>query len=204
MRPGQLSLFAPEDIPQVYTPCEYFLLISPPPALIEKIRAMKKKLHKIVPVGEENLHSIAHISILKLRMRENDDLVTGKVRRALTNLHSFTIRLNGAEVFTHGRASRSLVLRISNPEPVSILHAWISSEFGNRKGITPHLTIAKKIPAKNFAKVPVQDFNRYDTFECDGITILKKTEGQERYSSLLRIPLAAAESSNREGSGKLP
>ncbi|QEH39675.1 2'-5' RNA ligase family protein [Chitinophaga sp. XS-30] len=203
MRSGQLSLFAPEDIPQAYTPCEYFLLISPPSALIEKIRAMKKKLHKIVPVGEDNLHSIAHISLLKLRMRENDELVTGKVRRALTNLHGFTISLNGAEVFAHGRASRSLVLRISNPEPVNILHAWISSEFGNRKGITPHLTIAKKIPAKNFAKVPVQDFNRYDSFLCNSVTILKKTGEQEHYTLLAKIPLAAAESSVLQGGKKI-
>lgn len=190
-------------MPQAYTPCEYFLLISPPPALIEKVRAMKKKLHKVVPIGEDNLHAIAHISLLKLPMRENDELVTGKVRRALTNLRSFTIRLNGAEAFTHGRASRSLVLRISNPEPVNILHAWISSEFGNRKGITPHLTIAKKIPAKNFAKVPVQDFNRYDSFLCDSVTVLKKTGGQEHYTLLAKIPLAATESSEQQGSKKI-
>ena len=150
---------------------------------------MKKELHKIFPLGDENLHSIAHISLYRLLIPENDDFIIKKIRRALAHQHSFTIRLNGTEIFAHGNQSKTLVLKIANPEPINIIYALISREFRTSKRITPHLTIARKIPIRNFEKINVHDFHRFEEFLCNEITILKKLEGEEHFTVLTKIPL---------------
>lgn len=150
---------------------------------------MKKALHKIIPLGKENLHSIAHISLYKLQIPENDEFIIKKIRRALAHQHSFIIRLNGTEIFAHGNQSKTLVLKIANPEPINIIYALISREFRTSKRITPHLTIARKIPVRNFEKINVEDFHLYEEFLCDKVTILKKPEGEEHFVVLTEIPL---------------
>lgn len=189
MRVQQLSLFKTDDIPPAYAFAEYFILISPPAAVRKMIAGMKKALHKITPPGDENLHSIAHISLYKLRIPENDAFIIKKIRRALAHQHRFSIKLNGTEIFAHGNQSKTLVLKIANPEPINIIYALISREFRTSKRITPHLTIVRKISARNFEKINVQDFDHYEDFFCNEITILKKPEGKEHFDVLAKIPL---------------
>lgn len=188
MSAEQLSLFGSNAAPVARNRCDYFVLLSPPPAIIKKVATQKKTLSKIIRIGDKNLFSIAHISLFRMLTPENDELILGKLRRALQHLYTFTIRLNGAEFFIHG-ASRSLVLKIENPEPIRMIHALISREFRTSKGITPHLTIARNIPAKYAEKINPEDFHLYDEFLCDRVTVLKKTGGEEHFSVLLEIPL---------------
>lgn len=189
MNTAQLSLFGADAIPAARSRCDYFILISPPQKIIAKVDAKKRSLNKTVPAGDKNLHSVAHISLYRMLVPENDDLILQKLRRALAHLYRFTVRLNGAELFKHGRSKISLVLTIENPEPVRMIHAFIAREFRTSRSITPHLTIARDIPSRYAEKIRLQDFQLYDEFLCEKITVLKKTDGQEHFSVLFEIPL---------------
>lgn len=182
----QLSLFGPDPVPIAPDRCDYFVLISPPPAIIRQIAAMKKTLHKTVPIGDQNLHSIAHISLFRMLVPENDDLVLQKVRHALAHLYCFTITFNGAELFVHGSTKKSLVIKIENPEPIRMIHAFITREFRTPKKITPHLTIARNIPVRYADKINPEDFYFYGEFLCDRITILKKGSENTKFEIPLR------------------
>ena len=189
MNAEQLSLFGSGSIQAIREGCEYFVVISPPLVTQKKIGTMKRLLNKAVPIGLENLLSIPHISLFKKILPENDELVLARLRRAIEHLNVFTVRLNGADFFVHGARSKSLVLTIENPEPIRMIHALILREFRAPKGMTPHLTIARNIPAKYAPKINPVDYHLHDEFLCDRITVLKKAQGENNFSVLREITL---------------
>ncbi|CAL1520690.1 2'-5' RNA ligase family protein [Chitinophaga sp. MM2321] len=178
----QLTLFDYEDIRQ-----EYFILISPGKFIIEKVKQLKKILHEKIRLSQTNRRSVAHISLFKFIYKDDDLSVINRVTRAVTQQHPFMVKLNGAGMYRHGNVTKTLILKLGNPYPVKVLQQLISREFNKRKKIDPHITIARSVLNEAFDKITVSEFDYYDEFLCDRITILKKPIAGGSYISLAEI-----------------
>ncbi|MBC9933861.1 2'-5' RNA ligase family protein [Chitinophaga qingshengii] len=167
---------------------EYFLLLSPEPFIIRKVAAMKSRLAAMISLPSYNLHSLAHISLMKFLMEEEDQRILRWVTQAVENIPAFRIQLNGAGIFHHG-ATATLMLQPANPDTIMHLHGAISKPFKQQRNIRPHITIARNIPVAELSKVDLHDFDCHDSFCCNKVTVLKKAVEASRYEILQEIPL---------------
>ena len=182
----QLTLF------DIGTLCEYAILISPNDTVTKDVLAQREKLSNYVVIPASSLRSVPHISLLKLKCRENDGYIVHTVHQALQDQHPFGITLHGADIFLHGKAAATLHIRIEEPYCIKRIHERLFHEFGLReRSFTPHLTIAKTVAAKYADKLKalLPMFSYYKEFICDRITILKKQIGADRRFHVLHQAL---------------
>ncbi|MEI3801804.1 2'-5' RNA ligase family protein [Chitinophaga sp. CCNWLY40-1] len=187
--PDQLTLFPLDTIPT--TMVSYAVVISPPRNIVDHVKIMENKVYDFIPEAKHEQYLKAHISLLKFTSEEDDTRIIHLVRRAVAALPSFEVQLNGYDIFQHGYTSDSLVLQISNPQPIIELHKSLFKALKRKTPrITPHMTIVKEVPHHKLRKIDLSSFNYYDSFLCTQITILKKIPGAKRYDKLFEVLLS--------------
>ncbi|QJB34043.1 2'-5' RNA ligase family protein [Chitinophaga oryzae] len=175
---AQLSLFS----------CyEYFLLLSPGQAIVRKVAAMKSLLAGMIRIPSYNLGSIAHISLMKFQITEDDQSVIRRVAHAVEGFREFDVQFGGAGIFHHGTTG-TLMLQPANSDRIHRLHGTIMTEFRRRRLIRPHITIARNVANEELLKVNLRDFDCYDSFCCNKVTILKKAVEAPHYEVLQEVP----------------
>lgn len=175
---NQASLFGP-----LYA---YLIVISPPETIKADIAKIKKELNGVMPIGERNLHSIAHITLTdKLT---DDSTVTETVSSLLTNQKPFKIKIKGWDIFDHGH-SVTLYLRVENPAPVVHMMAMLKSASKS-----PHISLAKRISRQTYeALLPyLEDLNYSVEWQCKSVTVLRKLMSEKHlgFKDSFVIPLA--------------
>ena len=193
---AQLTLFQE-------TVYEYFVLLSPGEEIIEAVDGLKQLLHEQIGLEPYNRNSIAHLSLFKTE-GVADAPVVKLVKKAAAGLQPFTVRLCGHEVLKHGNASRTLCLKLEDPEPVTALMAALDPRPEQKpayrqtsildkpkrpkKAIHPHVTIARNIAVGDFDRIT--DFTPFDLhaeWVCDKITILRRVAGSTGHFSPCKV-----------------
>ncbi|WP_143307982.1 2'-5' RNA ligase family protein [Chitinophaga vietnamensis] len=186
----QLSCFPEEVQSPQRAASTYFIIISPPSWLKEKVKLSVTAANSIIPLSVVNLGNLAHISLFKFLYKDDDADVIGRVNNAVFHFPSFPVKLNGVDIFRHGAKARTLYAALENPYPVKIIQQLIVSRFRLKPGhFTPHLTILRNIPVSIFDKIADLSFDFDDEFECDHITILKKLPGEKKFKVLTQVAL---------------
>lgn len=189
---AQLSLFAE-------TVYEYFILLSPSDIIKEEVDRMKELLHGMIGLEGYNRNSVAHVSLYKTEAADNGPVVR-QVKKIAAGTDPFTITIAGHEVLKHGNASRTLCLKIENPEPVNALMVRLNPVPETRRSyrqttildkpkrtkkvIHPHITIARNIAVADFDRI--EDLSAFDLtggWLCDRITILRRMAGSTGHFS---------------------
>lgn len=172
---------------------EYFVLLSPDDAIKEAVDGLKEQLHGMIGLEEYNRKSIAHVSLFKTKAT-SDTQVLKLVKKAAAAQQPFTIKLDGHEVLKHGGVSRTLCLKIEDPEPINNIVALLdpkpeakrsyrqTSILDKRprakKVIHPHVTIARNIATADFDRLEdLTPFDYQNEWLCDRITILRRLDG---------------------------
>ncbi|MBW4891392.1 2'-5' RNA ligase family protein [Mucilaginibacter sp. HMF5004] len=154
---------------------DYMLLIAPPDEVIEMVR--KYKLSSARMIGNfDSMHSKAHISVtgqyrqMPVTMRQKLD----NYQRFVGRLKSIELRIAGFAYFSHGRSGFTIYAKIELNTEVNKWFAHLKRIFGDRQGITPHITIAKNIPPHAFKMLwPEFAMREYaETFTPDKLTVL--------------------------------
>lgn len=172
---------------------EYFVLLSPDEAIKEAVDGLKEQLHTLIGLEDYNRKSIAHVSLFKTKATA-DTQVLKLVKKAAGAQQPFTIKLDGHEVLKHGGVSRTLCLKIEDPDPINNIVALLdpkpeakrsyrqTSILDKRprakKVIHPHVTIARNIATADFDRL--EDLTPFDyqaEWLCDRITILRRLDG---------------------------
>jgi 2'-5' RNA ligase len=165
---NQLTLF--EEV-------AYFILISPAKRIRDWVIDQKRRLHAEIPLSDFNLYAIPHISLYKIKMEDNDEMIKRKVSTAIATHTSFHQPLSGIEYLTHGNVSFSVCVKVAKPERIVALYQSLRETFKFKKtNFHPHLTIARGIDNNNKSAVQrlFKMMNYEDSFFCDHVLILKK------------------------------
>ncbi len=160
---------------------EYLVVFSPSSKIKRDIKIMKKMTHSFIGLDDYQLKAIPHITLFNLiESQLTEKEIIEIAENILMNFNNFRIQLKNAEYFENGPNERTLIIKVENPLIIKQIHAsFLKTILGlrfKRKTITPHLTIAKGIPARVKDKIP-QDpfiFNYEADFECDGIVLLRR------------------------------
>lgn len=188
----QLDLFEIAKTEVIKATHEYSFLIDPSDMVKADIRALKEALNMEVPIGDKNMLSIPHISLLKIHFVNNDQFMIDHLTETLAKMEAFTVKLSGVNFFTHGRKSNSLYVPIANAAPIKVLFEKLLTSFRLKKAnINPHLTLAKEIPSSAFSKIKsIQAYSYFGEFNCQEISLLKKRVNvNERYTLVTSISL---------------
>lgn len=172
---------------------EYFVLLSPNEAIKEAVDGLKDQLHAMIGLEDFNRKSIAHVSLFKTRAIA-DTQVLKLIKKAAASQQPFTIKLDGHEVLKHGNVSRTLCLKIEDPEPINNLMALLDPKPEAKKSyrqtsildkpqrakkvIHPHVTVARNISTSDFDRI--EDLTPFDyqaEWLCDRITVLRRLDG---------------------------
>lgn len=171
----QLSLFGITPTSKSY---EYFFIISPDNKTKIKVKFLKERLNKTINLSSDNLFSKAHISLFKLRSKNNiDNYIINEVNEALQKKRRFKIKIQGQGILDHGNVSKSLVLHLENLESIKEINKILLASFNiPHHKISPHITIARAIPIQDFIKIAptIDEYNYEGEFICKSIKILKR------------------------------
>jgi 2'-5' RNA ligase len=183
----QLNLFDPAPLddsrylvkPPV-TVYEYFILISPDIKVKEYVKNLKNRLNQKIGLTEENVRSVPHLSLMLLRKGKlQDTMVIEKTKQSLLEEPGFKIELNKAVSFDHPETN-DIVLNIENPEPVKKIFNKLLQQFepgrNHPRFFSPHITIGRGIPKKDFEKISssLNEFDLKTEFLCRSVTILRR------------------------------
>lgn len=154
---------------------EYFMILSPDDGIKAELKKKKKELHAEVGLNSENLHSVAHISLLKFQGIDDEQLIKRVVERIAEDLSQFKVGIKGLDVFKHG-SKRSLVLVFEDPDRIEYIHDLLFKFFFNTtKKTTPHMTIARNMAGEVFKKIRnPENYFFSGNFLCNKISILRK------------------------------
>lgn len=157
---NQTSLFGP-----LYA---YLVVLSPPDAVKVEVAKIKRELNEIATIGERNLHSIAHVTIID---KLTDDANFAEVIAGLiAGRKQFNVKISGWGFFDHGH-SVTIYLKIENPEPIINLMTLVKSPSKS-----PHISLAKKIPHETFNKLKpyIENLDFSAEWVCNEINVLRK------------------------------
>lgn len=157
---NQTSLFGP-----LYA---YLVIISPPEHVKNDIVKIKREMSRIIDLGDKNMHSIPHITLVD---KLTDDVYfTETITKLIEDEKPFTIKVSGWNLFDHGH-SLTVYLTIIFPHPIVNMMQLVKSTSK-----TPHLSIAKKISYDDFKKlVPfLNSLNFSAEWVCSEVLVLRK------------------------------
>lgn len=187
---GQFFLFPPSEL------TEYLVLISPPEDIKKEIRKIKNKLHKMTEKTVETTYNVAHISLFKTAW-EKDSHIIGRLKKALNDVQSFSISVNGIETFSNGTKKKTIYFKVENSKPILALYKACKTDLKLRKDFTPYLTLEKNISPSDFEKIQdrLEDFNYPCNWICDRITVLKFNPKSNSYKMVEEISLLSSPAS---------
>lgn len=174
---NQTSLFGP-----LYA---YLVVLSPPDTVKDAIAKVKIGLNAITAIGDHNLHSIAHITLVdKLT---DDVLFPETIDEFINGRKSFIIRIGGWDYFDHGH-SVTVYLKVLDPEPIIGLMEAVKSTARS-----PHISLAKKISYESFDKIKpyMENLNYSAQWICNEVIVLKKLMSEKHlgFKDKIIIPL---------------
>lgn len=146
----------------------YLVILSPPDAIKVAIADMKRQLDALSPIGDRNLHSIAHITLTE-KLTDDPDLAA-TVSNAIQGVAAFTLRAEGIGIFDHG-IHKTLYIRVAPKEPLKALAKAV-----RKPSLTPHITLVKKLPNERFEALLPHLGNLHFEAEwtCTEVTVLRK------------------------------
>lgn len=166
---------------------ELFFIIAPPGHIKSDVSVLKDDVQYLIGHGFEDRYSKAHISLFKFDLRGHFDDITRHVEDTASGFSPFNVFIKDLSVFHHG-SYRTIYLEIVNKYPLrDILEKLVRKDAG----YTPHITVAKKLPAEDFAKAwpYLKDLPYSQHFLCDRITVLARIE--DRWVHYKDIPFGA-------------
>jgi 2'-5' RNA ligase len=146
----------------------YLVVLSPPQKILNDIAAFKKEMNALADIGEQNLHSKAHITLTDKLTDDADFPET--IARLLKGQKPFEVNIFGHGFFDH-RPRKTVFINVKNHEPILELmrHLKIKSGF-------PHLALAKKLTPEVFDLLRpwLMDFDYNAQWKCTEVLVLRK------------------------------
>lgn len=146
----------------------YLVVLSPPQKVIADITGLKKEMDGLAPIGENNLHSKAHITLTdKLT---DDAHFASTVAQLLHGQKRFEVKISGHGFFDH-RPKKTIFINVENHEPIVELMRLLKIKSG-----FPHVSLAKKLPPLEFEKLRpwLADFDYSAQWTCTEVLVLRK------------------------------
>lgn len=174
---NQTSLFGP-----LYA---YLVVLSPPDTVKGDIAKIKSDLNAISDIGERNLHSIAHITLVdKLT---DDVLFPETIEEFVNDRKSFFITVKSWDYFDHGH-SVTVYLKILNQQAITDLMKAVKSTARS-----PHISLVKKISHETFYKLRpyFENLNYTAQWNCSEVIVLKKLMSEKHlgFKDKIIVPL---------------
>lgn len=161
----------------LFKEAEYFILISPVRRVRDWVASQKRRLHAEIKLSDFNLYAIPHISLYKIKMEDDDEMIKRKVSAAIKKHTIFHQSLSGIEYLLHGHVSFSVCVKVSKPERIIALYHSLREVFKFKEvSFYPHLTIARDIDNKYKPTVQklFQTTSYNESFFCNNVLVLKK------------------------------
>jgi 2'-5' RNA ligase len=166
---------------------EYFFLISPPERIEDQITRFKKSCVKHVG-SFYSMKSKAHISFGKFIDEEEQpgqmsDIMSqclDLIEKGINKLPAFNLVIDGFNYFNHGQKFKSIYASIKLDNVTLAWFNTIKQQLLIDRDITPHITIARKIPLEAF-NVLWPYFQRIefkDSFKPEALTVLIRNFNQ--------------------------
>lgn len=173
---NQTTLFGP-----LYA---YLVVLSPPESVKSDIAKIKNDLNTIIDIGERNLHSIAHITLLD-KLTDDPD-VAKTIAGLTTSIKPFMIRIKGWNFFDHGH-SVTVYLGIEVSTPIINMMGLLKSSSK-----TAHINLAKKITYDTFnlIKPYLENLDYSAEWLCEEINVLRKLMSEKHlgFKELFKVP----------------
>lgn len=153
---------------------ELMFLISPNQGVTSDVRVLKDDVHYLTGKRFESQDSKAHITLFTDRYKETEiERVLAVIEERLQNFNAFEVIIKDFGVFHHG-SNRTIYMDIVNKYRIRDIFESIKNTEDN---FTPHITIAKNLPAEDFLKCwPYFKSLHYSQhFRCERITVLSKS-----------------------------
>lgn len=163
----------------------YLVVISPPQQVIDDVQAFKSEMQSLADIGQQNLHSKAHITLTDKLTDDADFAHT--VAALLNGQKRFDIRVSGHGFFDH-RPKKTVFINVLNQEPIIELMRLLRVKSG-----FPHLTLAKKIMPDAFGQLRpwLAGFDYAAQWTCTEVVVLRKLMSEKHlgFRESFRIPL---------------
>jgi 2'-5' RNA ligase len=158
----------------------FFLLISPPQAVIEYVFYLKRLIQNAIGHSYDGAYSIAHISLHQYQDFHNESLLYSYGEK-IACVEPFNINIKDFSLFKNNGTIYLDVVRKFNIQELA--------EQVFNKHITPHMTLAANLNAEECDIVwhLLKNFSYRYSFQCDHITTLRSVNG--RWNNHLDFPL---------------
>ena len=150
-------------------------IIAPPRHIKSDVSVLKDDVQYLIGHEFEDRYSKACITLFKYNDEHVDDMISHVEAKAV-HFNPFNVFIKNLNVFYNG-SHRTIYLDIVNKYPVRDIFEKLIREDA---GYTPHISIAKRLPAEDFLKAwpYLKDFPYSQHFLCDRITVLARAEGK--------------------------
>ncbi|MBI1768637.1 MAG: 2'-5' RNA ligase family protein [Bacteroidetes bacterium] len=157
----------------------FFLLVSPPPSILEDVSYFKNQVWKYIGHAYQSAHSKAHLTLLQYKDFHNESLLY-TYHDAISRVKSFMINLKDFGFFKN---NGTIFLKPYAPDLDELTRSLGHS-------ITPHITIARNLKPIDFdvAWSVLKNLSYSNSFKCDCITVLKRINN--KWQPHLDLPLA--------------
>ena len=163
----------------------YLVVLSPPQNVIAEIAKFKQEMVKLADIGENNLHSKAHITLTDKLTDDADFPET--IRKLLRGQRQFDIKISGHGFFDH-RPKKTIFMNVEAHEPIVELMRLLKMKSG-----FPHVGLAKKLSNAEFEKLRpwLSDFNYSAAWTCTEVLVLRKLMSEKHlgFRESFSIPL---------------
>ncbi|QHS57061.1 2'-5' RNA ligase family protein [Mucilaginibacter sp. 14171R-50] len=130
---------------------DYLFLLSPPQIIKELIG--KYKMASVKHIGSyKSMGSPAHISIMHAERQKPFYASTtiAKVEARLNSMPPVLLHIDGFKYFTHIHDQYTIYAHIRITPAVDTWFALIKRHLEVKKGLIPHITVVRNIPASDF------------------------------------------------------
>lgn len=177
---------------------DFFVIISPGERIIRDISLLKKSCAKHIGIFPA-LYSKAHISLIKsgeeISVPRQSIFIYEQFFRMIAHrvaqIESVKLDIKGFNFFTHGQKSRTIYAELNLSPEIMNWFEILKDVLRIDKPVTPHITIAKAVPIKDFEKLwPFFEKIEYrDSFIPDCLTVLTREIGNKlpNYSVLTEL-----------------
>jgi 2'-5' RNA ligase len=161
------------------SPNFFFLLISPPPEVIDYVFYLKQLIARKIGHAYRSVHSTAHITLRQYYDFHNESLLYTFSER-ISQIKSFDIGIKNFDIF---KENRTIFL---NPYSTDL---YDLSERINGHVIRPHITLATGLTLRDFEYIfEILNNKLYSVFfRCEYVTVLKSINGRWRFHMKLML-----------------
>lgn len=156
---------------------DYLMLLSPPETVKHEVARYKKASAKLIG-NYQSMDSPAHISILHLDRQTHSmkEKTNGVMEPSLRQLPPVLLHMDGFGHFPHLHAKMTIYANIRSTPAVDEWFSQLKKKLKIKKTLTPHITIARNIPEKDF-KILWPHFKHkqlVEPFWVNALTVVKR------------------------------